>query len=144
MKTSLLTRRVSTRVFLMAAALAFGTTAWASVDTTPRPGGVYKLKPGVYVDENARCEGAPNGAIRKYDGRSIATTHSLSCQVNVRSRKGNRYVVDQSCRDTRVNPGRRTVERQRITVSDALTFTQTVGGQSTTYRYCPVYRAAGR
>jgi len=31
------------------------------------------------------------------------------------------------------------VERQQVTVADALTFKQTIGKDAATYRYCPVY-----
>lgn len=125
---------------LLGTALGWGSAAVASVDTSPPPGGVYRLKPGVYVARDATCEAPPNAAVRQYDGRGIHTAHTRACRASVRSRRGNRYTVDQTCIDAGTGPGRRFVERQRVVVHDALTFTQVLGGSATTYRYCPVYQ----
>lgn len=125
---------------LLGAALGWESPAVASVDTSPKPGGVYRLKPGIYVAHDMTCEAPPNAAIRQYDGRGIATAHTHACKAKIRGRKGNRYTVDQSCIDAGSGPGRRFVERQQVTVRDALTFSQTVRGSGTTYRYCPVYQ----
>jgi len=122
---------------LALALVGFGTAAAASVDTSPQPGGVYKLKPGIYVERGSACTAPANAAIRQYDGRGISTAHSRACHVSVRSHKHHRFVVDQSCIDSGAGPGRREVERQQILVSDALTFKQTIKGSTATYRYCP-------
>src|SRR3546814_2023425 len=45
-------------------ALAVGMPASASVDSSPKPGGVYRLKPGLYVQKDVACAHAPNAAIR--------------------------------------------------------------------------------
>lgn len=109
----------------------------ASVDTTPRPGGVYRLKPGTYVQREAACGSAPNAAVRRYDGRGISDAHTRACRARVLSRKGNRYAVEQSCIDAGAGPAPRIRERQTITIADALTFTLRTNGPGTTYRYCP-------
>lgn len=134
------TTRWPTRALLLGAMLCSAMAARASVDTTPPPGGVYRLKPGIYVARGSSCEAPPNAAIRQYDGRGLATAHSRACRVDVRARKGPRVTVDQSCIDSGAGPGRRAVQRQQVLVHDALTFTQTIGGAAATYRYCPVYQ----
>jgi len=125
---------------LCAALLGAVPGASASVDTSPKPGGVYKLKPGIYVAQDSACASAPNAAIRQYDGRGIASAHTRACTAKVRVRKGQRYTVDQTCIDAGAGPGRREVQRQQVWVRDALTFTQTIGANATTYRYCPAYQ----
>ena len=127
-------------VSLLLAGLGFGTSVSASVDASPAPGGVYWLKPGVYVARGSACETAPNAAIRQYDGRGIATAHSRACKATVVARKGSRYTVDQRCIDSGAGPGRSRVQRQQVVVRDALTFTQILQGAATTYRYCPAYQ----
>jgi len=124
--------------------LAFTTFAAAapsagSVDTSPKPGGVYRLKPGVYVKKGVSCGSAPNAAIRKYDGRGISTVHTRACRARVLSRDGDRYAVAQSCADAGIGRGPRTTEQQTVIVSDALTFTLRTGGKGAEYRYCPAY-----
>lgn len=120
------------------AVLTVGMPAVASVDPSSKPGGVYRLKPGIYVQKGISCASAPNAAIRQYDGRGISDPHSRSCRAQVLSRTGKRYVVTQSCIDAGAGPGRRIAERQTVTVPDALTFTIKARGPGTTYRYCPV------
>lgn len=125
---------------LLVAGLALGTAAWASVDTSPTPGGPFRLKPGTYVASGLPCEAPPNGAIRWYDGKAILPLHGLACKTSIRARYGKRYTVDQRCLDTRSEPGRQRTQRQSIRVRDALSFTQTIGNESVAYRYCPVYQ----
>ena len=120
--------------------LGVSTAAFASVDTSPAPGGVYKLKPGIYVARDSSCEAPANAAIREYDGRGLGTAHSRSCKASVLARKGSRFTVSQRCIDSGAGPGRRQVQRQQVSVHDALTFTQTIGASATTYRYCPAYQ----
>ena len=129
--------RLRTRSALALAALAFGLPAMASVDPSPKPGGVYRLKPGIYVQKEVACNAAPNAAIRQYDGRGISTAHSRSCRARILARKGNRYTVSQSCIDSGAGPAPRVSERQTVSVPDALTFTIQTRGPGTTYRYCP-------
>lgn len=123
---------------LFAAALA--APAWASVDTSPKPGGVYKLKPGIFVAKDVDCGSPPNAAIRLYDGKGISTAHTRACKASVRSKRGSTYTVDQSCIDAGSGPAPRFVQRQQVVVQDALTFTQVIGKGRTSYRYCPVYQ----
>ena len=119
------------------AALAASMPAIASVDRSPKPGGVYRLKPGMYVQKGVSCASAPNAAIRQYDGRGISDAHSRACRAQVLSRKGNRYTVTQSCIDAGAGPAPRVTERQTVTIPDALTFMIKIRGPGTTYRYCP-------
>lgn len=132
------------RLALFGLALGACAAAQASVDTSPGPGGVYRLKPGIYVARDVPCDAPPNAAIRRYDARGIATAHSHACRVTIRTRirtsKGWRYTVDQSCIGTGAGPGKRWVQRQRVAVRDALTFVQTIGDQTVAYRYCPAYQ----
>lgn len=128
------------RIAVLAAALAMAAPVSASVDTSPKPGGVYRLKPGIYVAKDSTCESAPNAAIRQYDGKGLGTAHTRSCKAVVRSQRRGTYTVDQSCIDAGAGPGRRRVQRQQVIVRDALSFAQVIGGERTSYRYCPVYQ----
>lgn len=116
---------------------ATGVPAIASVDRSPKPGGVYRLKPGIYVQDGVSCASAPNAAIREYDGRGISDPHSRACRARVLSRRGDRYTVTQSCIDAGAGPAPRVTQKQTVTVPDALTFTIRTRGLGNTYRYCP-------
>ena len=124
---------------LALAMLALSGPAVASVDRSPPPGGVYRLKPGIYVRKDTDCGAAPNAAILRYDGQGLSGAHSRSCRARVLSRKGTHYEVSQSCIDAGAGPAPRTSERQNVTVADALTFTLQKRGPGATYRYCPAY-----
>ena len=138
------------RMLTVIAGVAAATAAAASVDTSPKPGGVYRLKPGIYVRKDVACKTAPNAAVRYYDGRGISSAHTRACRARILSRKGDRYQVSQSCIDAGSGPAPRFTERQTINVPDALTFTLKTRGPASTYRYCPAYmlpaglRAAAR
>ena len=119
--------------------LAFATVTTASVDTSPKPGGVYRLKPGTYVQKDVPCGSAPNAAIRRYDGRGISSAHTRACQARILSRRGSGFAVTQSCIGAGAGHAPRFRERQTISVPDALTFTLKTRGSGTTYRYCPAY-----
>jgi len=119
--------------------LASATAATASVDRSPNPGGVYRLKPGTYVQKDVPCGSAPNAAIRQYDGRGISGAHTRACRARILSRRGSRYDVRQSCIDAGAGPAPRSTERQTVSVADALTFTLKTRGSGTTYRYCPTH-----
>lgn len=123
--------------FATLAALSAG-ACQASVDTSPRPGGVYKLKPGIFVAEGSDCAAPANAAIRQYDGKGIATAHTRACRAVIKSRRGASFKVEQSCIDAGSGPAPRKTQRQTIAVRDALSFTQTIGAASTSFRYCPV------
>ena len=126
---------------IAALTICAATSASASVDPSPKPGGVYRLKPGIYVQKGVACGSAPNAAIRRYDGLGISGAHSRSCRARILSRRGQRIEVSQSCIDAGAGPAPRVVERQTITVPDALTFTMRTAPNrsSTTFRYCPTY-----
>lgn len=124
-----------TGLFVLAAA----TAATASVDTSAKPGGVYRLKPGLYVQQGVACASAPNAAIRRYDGRGISTAHTRACRARILSRRGSSFEVNQSCLGAGAGPAPRFDERQTVSIADALTFTLKARGKGTTYRYCPTY-----
>lgn len=125
---------------MIALSLGMASSALASADTSPKPGGVYQLKPGIYVAKGSDCGSPPNAAIRQYDGKGLSTAHTRACKATVRSHKrgSSSYTVDQSCIDAGAAP--RVVQRQQIVVQDALTFTQVIRADRTTYQYCPVYQ----
>lgn len=79
-------------------------TASGDAATTQRLGGVYPLKPGIYVQQGTPCSSPPNVAIRQYDGRGISTAHTRACRAKVLSRHGRRYTVEQSCIDAGAGP----------------------------------------
>ncbi|MCC2955614.1 hypothetical protein LK542_08315 [Massilia sp. IC2-477] len=135
-----MTMRWPLYLVLSLAAFVCDRDAAASVDTSPKPGGIYKLKPGVFVAESVRCEAPANPDIREYDGRNISSLRDRGCRTRVFARKGSRYTVDQSCIDARGGTAARHTVRQQIVVRDALSFTQTIRGRSVDYRYCPVYQ----
>jgi hypothetical protein len=124
------------QILTMLALLVATSSASASADTSAKPGGVYRLKPGIYVARGASCASPANAEIRQYDGRGISTAHTSACSAKIRTRKGTAYTVDQTCLDVGAGPGKKFVERQKVTVSNALTSNQAIGKESTTYRYC--------
>lgn len=124
----------------LAASAIIALPASASVDRSAPPGGVYKLKPGIYVADGSSCEQPANAAIRQYDGHGISTAHTRACQAKILSRKGAAFSVSQSCLDAGAGPAKRFTERQIIRVRDALTFDQGNGRTTTGYRYCPIYQ----
>jgi len=119
-------------------ALAFTPLLASAVPAAAKVGGVYPLTHGIYVQEGTSCKGAPNAAIRTYDGGGIGDPHSHACLTHVLLRQGRRYSVTQSCIDAGVGSGPRISERQIVTVSNATSFTIATGGQGLGYRYCPV------
>lgn len=122
----------------IAAAGMIAASASASVDTSRKPGGVYLLKPGIFVAKGSSCREPANAAIRQYDGKGISTAHSRSCVARILSRRGSTYEVSQSCIGAGAGPAPREVERQTIAIQDALTFSVGRGRAATTYRYCPI------
>jgi hypothetical protein len=122
----------------IAAACLIAAAATASVDTSRKPGGVYLLKPGIFVAKGSSCREPANAAIRQYDGRGISTAHTRSCVARILSRRGSTFDVSQSCIDAGAGRAPRVVERQTVSVQDALTFSTGRGRGATTYRYCPI------
>ena len=133
------TRNIHT-ITMLALALGASSVALASADTSPKPGGVYRLKPGIYVAKGSDCGAPANAAIRQYDGKGLSTAHTRACNATVRSHKRSTYTVDQSCIDAGAGPAPRVLQRQQIVVQDALNFTQVIKGNRTSYQYCPVYQ----
>ncbi|MYM69423.1 hypothetical protein GTP45_21645 [Pseudoduganella sp. FT55W] len=130
--------KTSSRWATFSVLIAIAGAASASADTTPKPGGVYRLKPGIYVAEGSECSTPPNAAIRQYDGKGISTAHTRSCKATVIKRQGRKYTVKQSCIDAGDGSAPRSIQRQQVTVDNALTFQQNIAGNITNYRYCPV------
>ena len=117
--------------------------AGAEVDTTPGPGGVFHLKPGVYVAKGQPCGDPANAAIRVYDGKGIRGSATHDCVARIVRQVGNRFTVDESCKDAPTGAGKRMTERQIVTVSNAIEFAIDKRGDVTTFRYCPVYQLPG-
>jgi hypothetical protein len=130
----------SQKIMIAIAAVGAAATASASVDTSPKPGGVFRLKPGTYARKGVECGSATVGSVRRYDGRGISMPHGGTCRARIISRHGDRYDVKQTCT---ASDGKPIVsnERQVITVPDALTFTLATqnAGSGVSYRYCPAY-----
>lgn len=110
--------------------------AAASVDHSAPPGGVYRLKPGIYVARGSDCGSPANAAILRYDGKGLSGAHSRACRARILRRDKRHYTVEQSCIDAGAGPASRSTQGQDIYVSDALTFRQVIGRNSSTYRYC--------
>jgi hypothetical protein len=132
------TRTTSQATLAFASAGLIASAAVASVDTSRKPGGVYLLKPGIFVEKGASCREPANVSIRQYDGKGISTAHTRSCIARILSRRGSTYDVSQSCIDAGAGPAPRVVEKQTVAVQDALTFSLGRGRNATTYRYCPI------
>lgn len=130
-------RPITLTAFLIA--VAGPLIANAEVDTSPKPGGVFKLKPGVYVSQGQSCADPANAALRIYSGKGIRGSATHDCVARIVKARNNRFTVDQSCIDTPAGTGKRAIERQTITVSNALEFVLENGGHSSTYHYCPTY-----
>lgn len=124
---------------IIAVMTMLGTTtgAWASVDTSSKPGGVFRLKPGIYVPKEVDCGSARLAGARRYDGQGIGRVNGDVCRARVLSRRRDRYEVSQSCVQAGRDQVSRVAERQTVTVIDALTFTLRTRGGGATYRYCP-------
>jgi hypothetical protein len=137
-----LQKHIISKIATITLSLGLASGALASADTSPKPGGVYPLKPGIYVAKGSDCGAPANAAIRQYDGKGLSTPHTRACKATMRKHKRgtSSYTVDQSCIDAGAGAAPRVVQRQQIVVQDALTFTQLIKGDRTTYQYCPVYQ----
>ena len=109
----------------------------ASADNTPKPGGVFALKPGVFVAKGQDCADPANAGMRIYDGKGIHGSATHACVAKIIKKTGKRYVVDQSCIDTPAGDGPRTIARESILIQDALTFVAGEGVKATSFTYCP-------
>jgi hypothetical protein len=126
-------------VALAIVAAGFSSAASAEVDRSPPPGGVYRLKPGIYVAKKTPCGDAPNAAILRYDGAGLSGAHTRACKARVLRRRASTFIVDQSCIGAGAGKAARVTDRQTVTVQDALTFAIGAGRSATSYRYCPAY-----
>ena len=111
--------------------------ATASEDRSPKPGGIFKLKPGIYVDQRSTCGDPANAAIRSYDGKGIATSSTHGCRARITDRNGKSLGISQSCTNLGSGPAGQIIERFRITIENALEFTISINTKASTYRYCP-------
>lgn len=64
------------KILVVGITIGWSTIAVASVDRSSKPGGIYRLKPGIYVQKGVGCGTAPNAAVRSYDGRGISDAHT--------------------------------------------------------------------
>lgn len=113
--------------------------AGAEVDTSPKPGGVFKLKPGVYVSQGQSCADPASAALRIYNGKGIRGSATHDCAARIVKSRNNRFTVDQSCIDTPAGAGKKTTERQIVTVNNVLEFVLEHGGHASTFHHCPTY-----
>ena len=111
--------------------------ATASEDRSPKPGGIFKLKPGIYVDQRSTCGDPANAAIRSYDGKGIATSSTHGCRARITDRNGKSLGISQSCTNLGSGPAGQIIERFRITIENTLEFTISRNTRASTYRYCP-------
>lgn len=135
-----MTPRSASLIMILITAVIIPALASAEVDTSQAPGGVFRLKPGVYVSKSQPCSDPANAGIRVYDGKGIRGAATHSCVAKILNQVGKRFTVDESCTNTPTGPGKRITERQIITVSNALQFAIYERRKATTYRYCPVYQ----
>lgn len=133
------TKGIRSLTLILAASFVAG-GAVASVDPSPKPGGVYRLKPGIFVAKGSTCADPANAAVLAYDGKGLSGAHSRSCRARVLSKRGGTFVVAQSCIAAGAEPAPRVVQRQTVSVQDALDFTLRTTGPATAYRYCPSYQ----
>lgn len=139
---------MQTHLAILIVAAGIGQAAFASVDTTPPPGGVYRLKPGFYVAQGNDCASPANAVLLRYDGKGLSGAHDRACEAAVvhktagttAGRPSMTYRVRQSCIDAGEGPAPRSTEVQTVTVRDALTFDLRTQRRATTFRYCPVDR----
>ena len=131
---------LKTLLLAAAASVIAAGAAFASVDTSGKPGGIVPLKPGLYVAKGSTCKDPPNAAIRDYDRRSFATSSSRECHARVVARRGSTYRIEQSCVDAGRGPAPRVGDRFSVSVENALTFELHRGSSVTEYRYCPIYQ----
>ncbi|GAA0749304.1 hypothetical protein [Sphingomonas sp. ABOLD] len=134
-------RHVLASFALLTVAALVATPTAADPDHSPPPGGVYTLKPGIFVAQGVSCGNPPKAAIRRYDGKGISSAHSRACIARILSKRrsgyGSLYTVSQSCIDAGAGPAKRVVAQQTIDIPDALHFTIRSEGR-TAYRYCPI------
>lgn len=131
--------KISITAQLIALAVSFGCAqpSLASQDQSAKPGGVFQLKPGTYVEARSTCTDPANAAIMVYDGKGIATSSTHACEARIVKRNGKSLSVTQSCIDAGAAEAPRVVERFNIAVENALEFTISKNTRASTYRYCP-------
>lgn len=118
-------------------ALCLAAPAWAAVDTTMPPGGVFGLKPGIYAPKGASCSKAAPASVKVYDGKALYTPPSRVCIARVTSKDGSRHTITQSClnKDT----GTRSQQTYIVRTTDALNFSLRTDAGVVSYSYCPAY-----
>jgi hypothetical protein len=136
----MLSKQKIAKILISCGTIGFSGQVLASADTSAGPGGIYKLKPGIYVGSDQTCEAPKTTLVRKYSGRGIDSIHSQACIATLITRKGSRYTVTQKCAKSDEGPNHRSAQRQQIIVRDALTFTQKIDGKSTRFQYCAPYQ----
>ncbi|WAC48292.1 hypothetical protein OVA03_16630 [Asticcacaulis sp. SL142] len=120
-------------------AFCFAAPAWAAVDNTMPPGGVFGLKPGIYAQKGSSCAKASNTSVRIYDGKSLHAPSSNDCIARVVSIEGNRYTAVQSCLSRGKDAGIRSDEKYVVRTTDALNFSLRTNSGVLSYGYCPAY-----
>lgn len=113
------------RLSLLLPLLAAASPALA--DTLP-------LARGVYVDRDEACRGAPNVAIRDYDGQGIGSSKANQCHARILARVGRRYTLRQNCARYGVAVPYRSSENLKLRVDSHTAFTDLKSGAH--YRRC--------
>ena len=106
--------------------------AIAAADTLP-------LARGAYVQVGTACRGAPNVALRDYDGQGVGSSKAGQCEGRVLARVGRRYTLRQSCVQYGGPERRRAIERLKIRVDTRTSYTDLADGSH--YRLCPAVRS---
>lgn len=123
-----------TTLFVLLASANF---ALASQDQSSKPGGVFQLKPGTYVERSSSCADPANAAIIFYDGKGLASSSTHACEARIIGRGGKSVSVSQSCIDAGVGVAPRVVERFEISINNALEFSISKHAGAEVYRFCP-------
>jgi hypothetical protein len=109
----------------------------ASQNQSSKPGGVFQLKPGTYVERTSSCADPANAAIIFYDGKSLASSSTHACEARIIGRRGKSISVSQSCIDAGVGAAPRVVEHFEISINNAIEFSINKHAGAEVYRFCP-------
>jgi hypothetical protein len=119
--------RIAMRTIRYPALLAVLLPAPALADTLP-------LTRGYYVETGTPCRGAPNVALRDYQGDGIGSSKAGQCHARVLARIGQRYTLRQSCVQYGGPRQYRAAERLKIRVDSRTSYTDLRAGAH--YRWC--------
>ena len=119
--------RAAMRTIRYSAVLAPLLPVPALADTLP-------LARGSYVEAGTPCRGAPNVALRDYQGAGIGSSKAGQCRARVLARIGQRYTLRQECVQYGGPRQYRAAERLKIRVDSRTSYTDLRAGAH--YRWC--------